>query len=401
MTCAVYSSERRFFEVSALDAATLPPLPVDLRDRHVRWVMIAGEPGVYYSPTGYAEDAEWVDMDAAWMARAIEQHEALRAQGYTPPIRAQHEPGLSRHGDVLQLATWTDPADGRLKLLAALAFADPGAPDKIARGEYAWASMGVGGYVDEQGTEYRDAILEVSLVDAPYHKHLSGGRPGHILKEAAMADKPEDKTDAAPEMAAPEDAKPDMGAMLAELMDRVEAMDKRLTAMEPSDDDAESMDGGDAEDDDSPATEMTAGETPEMVALREQVAQLQRDKARAEYRAAAPVGATITLTREVIDHLFTLRCANAEAHDAVLRTLQPPAETPAPAAPAPNPFAAVFGRRLGHSGGAPSEEVEAPSGDPEARKAVLLAEAKRQHPDNGRAMLATYRAACAKEGLAA
>lgn len=395
MTTAVYAADRRFFEVSALDTSTLPPLPADLRGRHTRWVLIAGEPGVYYSPTGYADDAEWVDMDAAWMARAIEQHEALRAQGYTPPIRAQHAPGLARHGDVLQLATWSDPADGRLKLLAALAFADPDAPARIERGEYAWASMGVGGYIDEQGTEYSDAILEVSLVDAPYHKHLSGGRPGHILREAAqMADKP-DKTD---------DAAPDMAALIASLAERMDAAEARLAAMEPGDD-AESMD--DDEADDAPPADgpsMSATESPDVVALRERIATLERDKARAEYRAAAPVGAQLTLTAEMVDALFALRCAAPEAHDTLARAFTLPATpAPAPTPPAPAQFSSLWGTRLGHSGGAPSEESE-PATTPEsveARKAALYAEAKAAAGGDARKALATYRERCRAEGLVA
>lgn len=393
-----YSADRRFFDAALApsDASTLPPLPADRLGRHTRWVMIAGEPGVYYSWTGYLEDAEWVDMDAAWMARAIAQHEALRRAGYTPPVRGMHMADAARHGDVLRLATWTDSADGRLKLLAALAFADPLAASRIERGEYAWVSMGVGGYIDELGTEYTDAILEVSLVDAPYHKHLSGGRPGHILREAAqMADKP-DTTD---------DAAPDLAALIAALRSDYDALAARVAAMEP-DDDAESMDDDEAED--APPADGPSMSAPSSVEaeLRERIATLERDKARAEYRAAAPVGAQLTLTPEMVDALFTLRCAAPEAHDTLARAFTlPAAPAPAPTPPAPAQFSSIWGTRLGHSGGAPSEESE-PKPAPttpeaiEARKGELYAEAKRKASGDAARAKALYFDACRAEGLA-
>lgn len=386
----LYTAGGRVLSDPTLD--TLPPLPVDARDRHVSWVILASTPGMHYWPQDSDNHADqfFQAVDEEWLTYQLSEVARLMQSGYTLPVRAMHQPSPIRYGDVLQLAVWDDPNDGETKLLGAIAWAIDDARDMIRSGALAYTSPGFHTFADDSGHLYEGVLSEVSICDAPYQKHIDGGRNRHILN---METRPmaEPSTTALAEGApndAPSDDKPEIltremvAGMIAEAMQKY--MDK--------DSDEDSMDEETPDDDDKPEPEMT-----ELAELRAQVAELREEKDRAQFAANYPEGHTVTLTPELRDTMYALSKAAPEVFATFAENAQAPAapapgvqlseSTRTPAVPKPS---INWGKRHGSSAGSPSDSDAAPVMSLSERKAQIKAELQREFPNDAAKRLTLY-----------
>lgn len=383
----LYTAGGRVLSDPTLD--TLPPLPVDARDRHVSWVILASTPGMHYWPQDSDDFADqfFQTVDDEWLAYQITEVARLMQSGYTLPVRAMHQPSPIRYGDVLAVDTWEDPNDGETKLIGAIAWAIDDAPAMIRSGALAYTSPGFHTFADDSGHLYEGVLSEVSICDAPYQKHIDGGRNRHILN---METRP---------MAEPTDNAPAEGddtpePTMADLMARMDAMDKRLAAMEkPEEDPEDSMDEETPEDDeDKPAPEMA-----ELADLRAQVAELREEKHRAEFAASYPEGHTVTLTPELRDAMYTLSNAAPEAFATLAENAKAPA-TPAPGVqlsqqgrtPATPMPSINWGKRFGSPAGSPSDSDAAPVMSLSEQQKAIMEELKREFPNDAAKRQALY-----------
>ena len=368
--------------------ASLPPLPKDSRGRHVSWVILASTPGMYYWPPD-SDDHEtgqfFQPVDDAWLSYQIEAFAALTADGYTLPVRDRHQPAALRLGDVLALTTWTDPADDRVKLLGALAWAVPAAEDLIACGQLAYTSPGFHTFADDSGRLYEGVLSEVSICDAPYQKHIDGGRNRHILNTETPTTEIRPMADDTP--TAPAEGAPDDTPMLTR-EDVVEMIAEAMQAY---------MDKDASGDEDDKPEDPAAEDHPEMTELAElraQVNALTAEKARAEFAQSYPVGHTITLTAPLLDTLYALHTSNPEA----FATLSEHAVAPAqPAAvelsedrPPATPLSPIaWGKRYGSNTGAPAAE-DLPEMTLDERKRAIRAQCKAEARGDASRALALY-----------
>jgi len=85
-------------------------------------------------------------------------------------------------------------------LIAAVAFADPEAEDKIKQGRIKYLSPAFGPVEDDRGRKFSFALREASLVAAPHQKNLSPG-DSHVLgAEHKEGDMPDHYDEKSPEM---------------------------------------------------------------------------------------------------------------------------------------------------------------------------------------------------------
>ena len=306
----------------ALDTARLllggdlPPKPPAPEGRAVLWVWVLGEPGLVYGGAEYPVDAAEID-------RQVAAFDLMTHRGYSPPLAIQHPeqihaqsalsalrdlpPGL-RAGDVLALRRWT--VGGRQALIAAVCPAMPAADVEraVELGQLKYFSAGLGPVETDQGDVLRLVLKELSIVPAPHHKTAAS----HVL--AAEQEVPME-----PEVEV-EVEKPDLAAMVAECMKRLEAMEAKMAEMTPKAD--------------APEGEMTASERKvaamelEIVALKERA-----------FVAPLPAEVTIKVGREVLGELHRKDAALAAKLVKAQVTLSQPAAPPIgnEGAPAPAP----------------------------------------------------------------
>ena len=297
----------------------LPPKPKDPGGRLVRWVLLAQAPGFVYRGEEFKVDGEWLD-------ERVGEYRQLLKGDYTAPLLREHDRDGERHGDILKLQRHS--IDGKDSLIAAVAFADPDAEDKIKQGRIKYLSPAFGPVEDDRGRRFAFALREASLVAAPHQKNMSPGDThvlGGALKEGDKV--PEHYDDKSPEMM--DDDKPEarldileakvdkMATALAELAELKELMEKALAEMpEEVADDAEEV-----------AAEM--GEVEEdaaIVAMREELDQLREQRDRAVFEQVQP--ASLTWTPGLAALIFNVWRDDKDRVGAVLADA-----TPAEAAP--------------------------------------------------------------------
>lgn len=287
------------------DSPALPPKPKDGLGRPVSWVWVTGAPGFDYGGT-------WHAVDAAWIAARIREHAALTRRGYSVPVLAEHTRDGERRGDVLALAEHGGD------LIAAVAWADPDAPAKIARRQIVYTSPAFGALRDDTGAEYPFALKELSIVSAPHQKRGAT----HVL--AAETEPPMDPNkDAAggatPSMedrlAALERGQADVTAAIAALAGKIDAMAK------PAEVEIEAA-----------APEMGDKKMSEREAqLEARLKQLERENARARFDAAYPTGAQVEMSEELRDAMFALSQADRKSFDVLAaKAKRPDANTSIP-----------------------------------------------------------------------
>jgi hypothetical protein len=297
----------------------LPPKPKDPGGRLVRWVLLAQAPGFVYRGEEFKVDGDWLD-------ERVGEYRQLLKGDYTAPLLREHDRDGERHGDILKLQRHS--IDGKDSLIAAVAFADPDAEDKIKQGRIKYLSPAFGPVEDDRGRRFAFALREASLVAAPHQKNMSPGDTHVLGGEHQEGDKvPEHYDDKSPEMM--DDDKPEarldileakvdkMATALAELAELKELMEKALAEMpEEVADDAEEV-----------AAEM--GEVEEdaaIVAMREELAQLREQRDRAVFEQVQP--ASLTWTPGLAALIFNVWRDDKDRVGAVLADA-----TPAEAAP--------------------------------------------------------------------
>ena len=241
---------------------SLPPLPTDT-DRQHGWIVIAAEP-VLHLPLREGEDeATVLDIDGDWLDARVSDYAELTSSGnYEAAHITEHRRDGTRSGDIVQLATWTDPRDGRAKLLANVRWVlGLDASAAVETGALRYASPSWGTFTDELGKLYEFALCEISAVVAPHQKQLS---PSHYLGEAAHASTPTtteltmaDNLAEEPGTEPEEDEKAE--ATLADVMSALSDLGARLTALEETPIEGEEPEGLAAdEDEDSELSEVKA-----------------------------------------------------------------------------------------------------------------------------------------------
>ena len=342
----------------------LPPKPKDPGGRLVRWVLLAQAPGFVYRGEEFKVDGEWLDD------RVGEYRQLLKGD-YTAPLLREHDRDGERHGDILKLQRHS--IDGKDSLIAAVAFADPDAEDKIKQGRIKYLSPAFGPVEDDRGRRFAFALREASLVAAPHQKNMSPGDTHVLGGELKEGDKvPEHYDDKSPEMM--DDDKPEarldileakvdkMATALAELAELKELMEKALAEMpEEVADDAEEV-----------AAEM--GEVEEdaaIVAMREELNQLREQRDRAVFEQVQP--ASLTWTPGLAALIFNVWRDDKDRVGAVLADATPAEAAPVVkmSEPAPsNPWAV----RLSEDAAPVEAEAVALTDDDIEAKAIEMAE---------------------------
>lgn len=336
----------------------LPPRPKDPGGRLVKWVLLAQAPGFAYQGREYAVDADWIDA-------RVKDYQRLTAADYTAPLLREHQRDGERHGDVLKLARFE--LDGRPALIAAVAFSDPAADDKIKRGMIKYLSPSFGPIEDDRGRKYDFALREASLVAAPHQKHLSPGDSHVIGAESKEADVPEDyedKTGADDSAEMTDDTAKRLDALeaqIAKMGETMAALAELKDLMEAAMMEADKED--DAADDDS-------AEMAEMAALRAERDKLAEERDRAVWTQVQP--ASLKWTAELSEVLFTAWRADRDRVGAILSeatAAQPVAAKPVEPSPV-NPWSL----RLSEATPAPADDPAALTDEEIAAKAVEMAE---------------------------
>lgn len=280
------------------ESPALPPKPVDALGRPVYWVWLTGAPGFDYRGAS-------VKVNGAWIDQRIEDFGAMTARGYRPPVLKEHRAEGEREGDVLELARVDGPSGPAL--IGAVALSDPAAASKVGSGRIRYVSPSFGDLRDDSGAEYSFALREVSLVAAPHQK--SGGT--HVLASEESSMDPTNVDGAAPSIEDLVKAMEDhFGALEMGQAKMMTMMEKLIGDAKPEGDEVE--------------VEIKPPAPPAEVAMSEQIAALDRQlkeersaRRRAEFDARYPVGATIAMSEEIRDHLFTLSEAAPKAFSAI------------------------------------------------------------------------------------
>ena len=271
-------------------SSSLPPKPVDEQGRHVAWVLVTAEPGIWYGDRFISVDRDWID-------RQVELNEKLRTVaprgGYRAPLLSEHQRTGERIGDVLELARAT--VDGAEALVAAVAFSSPDAASKIERQEIKYFSPSFGSVQDSgTGEEYEMVLNEISQVSAPHQK---GFGASHVLAkeidtmgaqlklEEEIEEKIEEKKDIKIKR---EDQ--DLSSKLDEIIARLEALEAYNAKMI------------EAEEAISGAGESV--EASEVGVLRARVEGLELERDLAQYQGFVSGNPAITLSEDVKALLF-------------------------------------------------------------------------------------------------
>jgi len=306
----------------------LPPKPKDPADRLVKWVVIAQAPGFVYQGRHF-------DVDGSWIEDRVAEYRKLAKGDYTAPMLREHDRDGERHGDVLALRRHS--IDGVDSLIAAVAFADPEAEDKLKRGQIKYVSPSFGPIEDDRGNTYDFALREVSLVAAPHQKHLKPGDT-HVLgtEGEVMPEHYDDKEKAelADEAKPEEDRLSQLEAVVGKLAGQMAEMMELKSLMEAAMMEAEA--GEDEDKEDAPAPEMSE----EIATLRAERDQLQAERDKAIFTQIQPQ--SLIWTAELAEVVFNVWRADKDRVGAILAEATPKDTEPAQRKlePAPmNPWA--------------------------------------------------------------
>lgn len=136
--------------------------PKDEFNRYVAWIFCFQEPGLFYK-------GQWIDFSQQSLEKIVREYKRMCKNGYKAPLIAQHKSEKGeRLGDILEIKT--DFIDKKLMILAAVAFNDPQAEEKIKNQTIKYFSPSIETICAEDGTEYT-TITELSQVDRPYQKN--------------------------------------------------------------------------------------------------------------------------------------------------------------------------------------------------------------------------------------
>jgi len=306
----------------------LPPKPKDPADRLVKWVVIAQAPGFVYQGRQF-------DVDGSWIEDRVAEYRKLAKGDYTAPMLREHDRDGERHGDVLALRRHS--IDGVDSLIAAVAFADPEAEDKLKRGQIKYVSPSFGPIEDDRGNTYDFALREVSLVAAPHQKHLKPGDT-HVLGAEERVEMPEhydkEKAELADEAKPEEDRLSQLEAVVGKLAGQMAEMMELKSLME-----AAMMEAG--EDEEPVAEIVPAPEMSEEIAkLRAERDQLQAERDKAIFTQIQPQ--SLIWTAELAEVVFNVWRADKDRVGAILAEATPKDTAPAQRKlePAPmNPWA--------------------------------------------------------------
>jgi hypothetical protein len=316
-------------------------------------VLLAQAPGFVYGGKEFEVDGDWLD-------ERVSEYRQLLKGDYTAPLLREHDRDGERHGDILKLQRHA--IDGKESLIAAVAFADPDAEDKIKQGRIKYLSPAFGPIEDDRGRKFSFALREASLVAAPHQKNLSPG-DSHVLgAETKEGDMPEhyDKAEMPEHVAKDEEpkdrldileAKVDKMAMaLTELAELKELMEKALA--EIPEEDADEPEMAEAEEDAA------------VVAMREELEELRSQRDKAVFEQVQP--SALTWTPGLAALIFNVWRDDKDRVGAILADA-----TPAEVAPVVKASEAV---RLGEVAAPVEAEAVAMTDDEIEAKAIEMAE---------------------------
>lgn len=328
-------------QLPAAPPGWLPPVPTDPRGRYVSWAAVIWEGPLVYWDLGLEDWAE-VETDLAWIEGQVEAYQALLQECPEDPhpiLRRHNDSSGEREGDILALAAAWDPERGANCLIAALAWADPDAAVKIARGQLRNISAGIGGLITNRGTIFEEILLEISIVAAG---HIRGARVLHARGTNVDPKNPKDpKTAAAPATPAPPVAEPPApapvdpasirAAVASALGELLPDMLRQLGVAAPKPAAAE-------EEPDSEMGKRMAAQQREIDALKREAL----DAKKAAFSAAYPKDAALDLSAEPVKAaLEQLYLEQPEVFAKLEGHIKRPGATatkPAPESPRPNPF---------------------------------------------------------------
>jgi hypothetical protein len=282
-------------QASILELPGLPPVPADPRGmgRHVSWVVCAQGPHFHYGDRFINIDPEWIDA----RVRAFHDHKASKP-GWLAPIQLNHTDTGERQGDFfdlrrVSLGAVTDdginPEDPRDTLLAAVAWSDPDADQKIKNKTLTHVSIGIAGGVQrpDTGEMLQGVPVEITKTALPHMGQAA------ILNGAVMADEMNEEVETPEEeetIEAMEEGAPDSMDKVFDMLERI----LKIVAPTPA----------------APAPTEASVEA-QIVELREELVAEQNKRKDAEREAkrltfaqAYPEGGNLTLTAEVLDYLF-------------------------------------------------------------------------------------------------
>jgi len=267
-----------------LAADGLPPVPVDPSGRHMSWVLALDSGTIHYG----GELREWD------LAELVEAFHRYTANGYEPPVLAEHDPSITRGerlGDLVDLREH----DGGL--IALVRWSIPHAAEAIESGSIRYMSPGIGRIEMHDTGDVLETIFEISVVTSPHQR----GAATHVLAK-------EQRMDA------------ETGPTIDDLRATIEGLQARLDALEAPDED---MPEEDIEEEMEAQPVAASVESDQVALLRAELAEVKRDRDWANFCAEVQLGSTVTVTESGREALFALYQSNADAFNALAVTAKP------------------------------------------------------------------------------
>ena len=296
-----------------LDSDRLPPLPADPRNmgRHVSWVVCCQSPDFHYKANHITVDAAWID---ARVTAYLAHNESK--PGWIPPIQLGHTDTGERQGDFFQLQRATvgnvtakglDWSDPRETMLAAVAWADPLAAQKIADKIITHVSIGIAAGVQrpDTGEVLKGVPIEITKTAIPHFGEAA------ILNEAVMPDlippeadekKKDEEEVAAVDVEAPAAADP---------MEVVMTMLERILKMISPQVEAAPVAA-------TPVEARNVELEARLVELETRAKNAERQARRVAFDAKCPEGGSLSLTAAIKDMVFEFSEANPDAATSIM-----------------------------------------------------------------------------------
>lgn len=161
-------------------------------------------------------------MTEEFVRKQIDQFQQMTSRGYTPPVLKDHRRNGERYGAVVALLG--EKEDGVWKLKAGLHLYEPDAAEKVDTGQYNYVSGGWSPLLDDEGTSYENALIEVSLTPAPHVKVGQDVVMSELLEERDMEEVMKKLAELAESMK-------DVSEKQSKLSERLEAMEKEKEEM--------------------------------------------------------------------------------------------------------------------------------------------------------------------------
>lgn len=254
-------------------AANLPavdlPFPGQDNTRSV-WLCLSIAPGLDYHGEFYPV------RPGREMAEIIEAHEGLKSGGFVPALTKRHKDDGLQWGDVRQVAEWTDPLDGKTKLMGLVKFTADAWEDVLAA-RLRWLSPEYGEKRSGHpgSPVYPRALRHLTTTSNPVQTQIQSiqhwaARCGHSITVELSDTMNEDKKPQPEQPAEETDEKEvslaDVVSMMDGITERLDAMDGRMANLEKGEGTAAS-DKATTEPPEKPVEQVAASDVPDFDAI--------------------------------------------------------------------------------------------------------------------------------------